>query len=168
MNIQVSTKLNMDVEKESQKKIKLLCKIALIVGIIGLIAYIIVSVAFFDEGEDPFWLEIILYTFSILFALGVVLPITMNAINKKAAKTIENVINYYEFSEENFTVISCRGEEKIAEVKHYYNEITKIRKTENYIYLHLGLRGAYPIEWKELTEEEIHWILLLKTEKGAQ
>ncbi len=58
MEFQVSTKLTPTVETESQKKIKLLCKISLIVGIIGLIAYIVVGVVAYEENEEPFWLEI--------------------------------------------------------------------------------------------------------------
>lgn len=162
MEIQVSTKLTADMEKESQKKIKLLFKIALIVGIIGLFAYVIIGVICFEEGEEPFWLEIELLISSLLFALGLVIPITLNVITKKSLKTVENMVNQYQFHEENFIVASYRGEEKIAEVKHYYHEITKVRLTEHYIYLHIGIRGAYPIALTQLTEEEKDWLLHLK------
>ncbi len=162
MEIQVSTKLTADMEKESQKKIKLLFKIALIVGIIGLFAYVIIGVVCFEEGEEPFWLEIELLISSLLFALGLVIPITLNVITKKSLKTVENMVNQYQFHEGNFIVASYREQEKIAEVKHYYHEITKVRLTENYIYLHIGIRGAYPIALMQLTEEEKDWLLHLK------
>ncbi len=162
MDIQVSTQLTADVERESQKKIKLLCKIGLIVGIIGLLSYIIIGVTCFEEDEEPFWLEIILLASSVLFALGLVIPITLNVVTKKSLKAVGNMVNRFEFNEEYFTVSSYRGEEKMAEAKHYYREVTKTRETENYVYLHIGIRGAYPIEISRLTEEEKAWILDLK------
>ncbi len=162
MEFQVSTPLNVDVEKESQKKIKKLCKISLIVGIIGLIAYILIGVIAFEEGEEPFWLEILLIASSVLFAIGLVMPIALNAATKKSLSTIHNVINQYEFYDEYVIVKSYRGEEKIAEAKNYYRELTKTRLTENFVYLHLGLRGAYPVARAALTEEQQAWLLALK------
>lgn len=165
MDIQVSTKITPYIEKENQKKIKLLCKIALILGIVGLIANIIIGVICFGEEEEPFWFELILMVFSMIFAIGLVVPIALNIISKKAMKTIENVVNQYAFRDDSFTVMSYRGEEKIAEAKHYYSELTKTRITEHYIYLDIGLRGSYPIEHINLTEEEKAWLLALKKKK---
>ncbi len=165
MQFQVSTKLNADVETESQKKIKFFCKIAFIVGIIGLIAYVLIGVFAYEEGEEPRWLEIELILSSISFAIGLVIPITLRTMTKKSLANIHNVVNTYDFSDEYVLVTSKRGEEKIAEVKNYYREITKVRLTENYVYLHLGLRGAYPIARTALTEEQQAWLLALRKSK---
>ncbi len=162
MEFTVRTALNPEVEMESQKRLKKLCKIALIVGIIGLIAYILISVIGFEEGEEPFWLEIVLLASSILFSIGLVIPITLNILTKKSLANIQNVENEYEFHEDYFVVVSRRGEEKIAEAKNYYSEITKIRLTDHYVYLHMGIRGAYPISRDRITEEEQTWLLSLK------
>lgn len=166
MKIEVSTKLTSRVEKESQKKIKILSRISLIVGIIGLLAYIVIGVAFFEEGEEPEWLEVELYIAALLFALGVVLPITLKVMTKKAMANLENVSNSYVFEDDYLLVRSYRGEEQIAETKHYYKEFSKIKKTKNYLYLYMGIRGAYPIEISALTEEQLSWILSIKDKKS--
>ncbi len=162
MEFKVSTPLGANVEVESQKKIKLLCRIALIAGIIGLIVYILIGVIAYDEGEEPFWLEIELIISSLSFALGLVIPIALKAVTKKSLSNLQNVVNEYEFFEEYVVVKSYRGEEKIAEAKNYYTEITKIRQTESYVYLHLGIRGAYPVLRGAMTEERQAWLLGLK------
>ncbi len=165
MHIEVSTKLTPQVELESQKKVKKLCRWSLIIGIIGMLINIIVSVACFEEGEEPFWLEVELYISCIFFALGLVIPITLKSMTKKSLANILNVVNYYVFEEEYVTVTSYRGEDKISEAKNYYTEFTKVKKTENYVYLHLGIRGAYPIEIAALTGEQLSWLLSLKPRK---
>ncbi len=162
MEFQVSTKLTPEIEIEGQKKIKKLCKIALIIGVLGLIAYILIAVIAYEENEEPFWLELMLWFFAVLFALGLIIPIVLKSVTKKSLSTISKVVNVYEFHEEYVIVKSYRMDEKIAEVKHYYSEITKIRQTENYVYLHLGLRGAYPITRSVLTEEQRSWLFSLK------
>ncbi len=153
MEIRVSTKLTAEMEKENQKKLKTGSFWAMIIGIIGLIAYIVVSVACFDEGEEPKWLEIFLYAFSVLFAIGLIFFLTTKNLIKKAVAN--GFTNEYLFTEEFATVTSYRGGEKVGEIKHYYNEFTKIRKTEYYLFLHLGVRGAYPIELCKINEEEL-------------
>ncbi len=96
-----------------------------------------------------------------MFAVGLVVPLTLKSITKKSLANIQDVVNEYDFHEEYVIVSSYRGEEKIAEVKNYYREITKTRLTENYVYLHLGLRGAYPVERSAITEEQQAWLLSL-------
>ncbi len=164
MQFDVETKLSVEVEKESQKKLRLLCKIAMIVGIIGLIANIMIGVIFFEDKE-PFWMEVFLYVSSVLFAIGLVIPIFLQQMTKKSLPVIHGVVNVYHFEEESFTVISMRSEEKIAEVKHSYVEISKVRETENYLYLHLSMRGVYPIARSALTEEGRVWLLGLGKKK---
>ncbi len=162
MEFQVSTPLGIDVEKENQKKTKTLCKISLIIGIIGVIANILIGVIVFEEGEEPFWLEIELILSSVFVSLGLVIPIFLNITTKKSLATLHNVVNHYEFHDEYLIAKSYQGEEKIGEVKNYYREITKVRLTENYVFLNLGLRGAYPILRSAITQEQQEWLLQLK------
>ena len=165
MKIEVSTKLIPQVEEENQKKTKRLCRLSLIVGIIGLLAFIIVNVVCLEEGEKSFWLEMLLLFAAMLFALGLVIPLALKIMTKKSMENLYNVVNRYVFEEEYLLVSSYRGEEKIAEAKHYYTEFSKIKKTQNYVYLCLGLRGAYPIEIAALTGEQLSRILSLKKKK---
>ncbi len=156
MQINVSTRLTQEVEIENQKRSKLVGLIAWIVGLIGCLIYIVVAVAFYGDGEDPLWLEILLWLSAGVFAVGLILHLTAKKTIKKAETN--DFLNEYSFEDSFVTVISYRGEEKIAEVKNYYTEFTKIRKTEKYLFLCMGMRGAYPIERSLLTEEQTAWI----------
>ncbi len=155
MQFEVSTALTKEVELDRQKKFKLGCWIALIVGIIGLFGYIVVAVVCFEENNEPFWLDILLWGSAALFAIGLIFLIAFGRVAKKMEGNIRNV---YSFDEEYVTVCSYRGEEKIGEAKNYYTEFTKVSKTENYLYLYMELRGAYPILLFELTEEQTNWL----------
>ncbi len=156
MKIEVSTSLTQEVERENQKAMKTFGKIAFWIGILGCIAYIAVSVAFFEEGEEPMWLEVCLWVFAVVFAVGLLAFLTAKKIVQKAAGNY--FLNKYVFEDDFVTVTSYRGEEKLAEVKNYYSDFTKIRKTENYFFLCMGMKGAYPIQRSLLTEEESAWL----------
>ncbi len=162
MELEVSTALTSEVETESWKKWEILFRIAFIVGVVGLIAYIVIAVIAFGEEKEPLWLEIELWASALIFALGLVIPLTVKNMIKKSLVNIQGVTNRYQFYEDYLITTSYRGEEKIAEAKNYYSEITKIRLTEHYVYLHLGIRGAYPIARSALSKEQQSWLLSLK------
>ncbi len=162
MQFQVSTTIESRIDEEMQKKTKRIYKILLCIGIIGIIANIVVAVALYSDKKEPFWLDVELYISALLFALGLVIPLTIKFLTKKLQKTTIGIVNVYEFFDDCLVTVSYRGEEKIAEVKNYFIEITKVLKTENFVFLHLGKRGAYPIEISALTEEQLAYVLNLK------
>lgn len=163
MHFQVSTKLTKEVDEEAGKKLKKWLKIAWIVGLIGIIVNLIIScTVYLDAEKDPLWLEIELYASAILFAFGLVLTLTVKSTEKKAQAYTMNAENRYEFFDDCVVTSSYRGEDKFAEVKNYFTEFTKIKKTEHYVLLHLGMRGAYPVEIAALTEEQLDWLLHIK------
>ncbi len=154
MRIEASAKLTAEMERENQAKLRKGSLITMWIGIVGLIVQIIVSVFFIEEEKDPKWLEILLYVAAVLFACGLIFFLTAKKTVQKTAES--GFFNEYVFEDTFVTVISSRGGEKIGEVKTYYWEFTKIRRTENYLFFQMGVKGAYPIALSTLQREEIN------------
>ena len=149
-----NTKFSFKVQKELNKNLEIGSKISLILGSIGLFIYIVLGVI---NETEPVWLNYILYPAAILFGFGLVFLITVNKTNKSA--NIFNTENNYEFSEEYFTIESIKNGEIIANVKVYYNEITKFKQTESYIFIYHTVTTAYPVEKLSMQKNEIDTLI---------
>ena len=124
------------------------CIISIIVGLIGLIAYIIIS-----TFKEMFILEVLLWIFAVLFGVGLVLLLTINKAIKKADET--KIICECEFDEEFMIVDAIKNNEQISSSKVYYKDIIKIKETTNYIFLYPNRQMAYPIKKDTISSSEL-------------
>lgn len=155
--------INKQVQTELSKTAKRNSIISLVVGIIGLLAYIIIS-----TFKEMFVLEILLWAFAVMFALGLVMLITINKLIKKASEN--KLICECEFDEEFMNVTAIKNEEQISYSKVYYKDLIKIKETENYVFLYPNKQMAYPVQKRDIPSNELS-ILKLKiasaiTKKG--
>ena len=77
-------KLNLEVNQELNKNVKTISLWFLIVGAVGLVAYILVF-AIFENLEDSYLLNVLLIESSIFFGVGIVYLILINKAIKKIA-----------------------------------------------------------------------------------
>lgn len=142
-----ATVINSEVQKEISKKAYIIWLTALIVGVIGLVAYIVLGTIFPDVSE----LDLLLF-FSMPFGFGLVFVLTI----KKQIKSIEklNQVNTYEFFEDYVVVSTVRNMEVVGSVKVYYKDLTKSKETEKYFLLYLNNVSVLPIKKDGLKPEE--------------
>ena len=142
-----ATVINSEVQKEISKKAYIIWLTALIVGIIGLVAYIVLGIIFPNVSE----LDLLLF-FSMPFGFGLVFVLTI----KKQIKSVQtlNQVNTYEFFEDHVVVSTVRNMEVVGSVKVYYKDLTKSKETEKYFLLYLNNVSVLPIKKDGLKKEE--------------
>lgn len=153
-------KITEEMQKELNSKPLLIYLIMAIIGGVGLLLYI--AVGTFKEYA---WLDYILFASSVFFGFGLVFYITMKNSYKK--NPYLNNIAEYELNEDHLIESIYKDDDQLANNKHYYKNIIKIRESKNYLFLFITIGSACAIPKNELTNDEI---TLLKSwiEKARQ
>ena len=145
--------INQQLQTELNKNVKRNSIIATIVGVVGLVAYIGLSM-----WKELFVFEILLWVSACLFGFGLVYIAMINKTNKKSAES--KIIGEYELEETFMTITASKGNEQISTAKVYYKDIIKVRETENYLFLYPNRQVAYPVPKNKLTPEELSMVKL--------
>ena len=109
------TEISREVQAELFKNAKIANIIALVIGSVGLLAYIILSIFI----ESPYLDALLL--FAIPFGFGLVFLISINITIKKAEQN--KAENEYVFDDELFAVTSSRNDNVVGTSKIYYKDI---------------------------------------------
>ncbi len=152
-------KVNTDLDKSMQKELSgtafKLSVAFIIVGAIGVAAFLIMEIAsiFIDALKDEEY-----FIYLILFAVFLGAGIGLLAVLKTAYKNVTSLVkvNCYEFYSDCFTVDQAMNGEIVAHAKLYYNQITKSKESKNYLFIYVGAAGAYPVLKSALTEAELN------------
>ncbi len=139
--------LNEKVQIELTKKNKMLSIVALVVGAIGLVAFVILSTMF----ENKLFGILLIFAFPFTFGLISVISINKNIKNFK----LHNITNNYQFNEDYFIVKSFNGTEQIGMSKINYANIYKLKQTETFLFIFANRVSAYPIIKAAITSEEL-------------
>ena len=134
-----------------RKKLKLICIIFLIVGSLGLVAYIALSTVF-----EKKWLDVLLI-FAVPFTLGLIGTITFVRLHKREAQA--QCVSESEFFADCFIfkTQNARGEKNTD--KFSYADAVLKRETEKYGYIFVLSRGLFLVFGKEdLTIPELNAI----------
>lgn len=142
--------LNEKVQIELTKKNKMLSTIALIVGALGLIAFVVCSTVW----ESKIFGLLLLFAFPFTFGLISIISINKNIKNFK----LHNIINNYQFNEDHFIVKSFNGNEQIGMSKINYTNILKLKETETFIFIFANRISAYPIIKQTISASELDTI----------
>ena len=151
-NIPVFPALN-----EYRKKLRTVSLIALIMGAVGVVVYIIGAFFETDDGGTPLWLDIFII-FAVPLGLGLVSYITIARLHVREKK--ENCMAEISFYADCFFYRSksaSRPEER-SESFFYPNAVLK-RETERYGYIFINGTGDFLVFGKEgLEESELNTI----------
>ena len=142
---------------EYRKKLKIASLISLIVGIAGVIAYVVLSVVLMDAGGDsPRWVDIFLI-FAVPCAFGLVLYISFVRLHSR--EKAEGAKAKCLFCADCF-VYNCKSLQKITETveKTAYADAVLKRENEKYGYI-FSKKGLFFVFSKEgLKAEELNAI----------
>ncbi len=141
------------VQKEFSAKLFYFSLVALIIGIVGTLAYIVLGTIL----EDARWVEVLL-VFCVPLAIGLVFLLSRRSLIKQSYKNVGST-NIYEFFSDCLIMREARGGMEIAVVRVNYNDIVKVKETANYVFFFYRLRNiAYPIDKNVLTVAEINTV----------
>lgn len=141
---------------EYRKKLKIASLISLIVGIAGVIAYVVLSVVLMDaSGDSPRWVDIFLI-FAVPCAFGLVLYISF--VRLQSREKAEGAKASCLFCADCF-VYSCKSPQKLTETveKTAYADAVLKRETEKYGYI-VSKKGLFVFSKEGLKEEELNAI----------
>ena len=119
-----------------------------------ILIYIIVSV-FLNKNTNV----LILSLMAFVSAVGILLIWCYFKIKRDTLK--ENRTNEVEFFEEYLESRVIKNEQVVATQKVNYNEIVKIKETEDYIFIYSTINNAFVVEKKQFTSQELVEIKLL-------
>lgn len=141
---EIRTKLDVKMQKELNKQLKVIYIVMLIIGAVVLISSFS---PLFNEKE------LILAYFGVFsIVAGILMLISLNRSEKLMSKTKENI---YAFNEDHIFVTTYNADDKISESKFYYKEIVKMKETKNYIFIFINVSRCLPISKDGLTATEI-------------
>lgn len=153
--IKIETQLDERAQKEFMGKLFIVSLVCLIIGSVGIAAYMAWSItAIILETYEPS--IVILVVFAFLFAFGLIFVISYNKIIKKART--EDKKEVYEFFNSYVVANDYVNGEQVATVKIYYKNIVKRKETKNYIYFYMQANAACPVGKADMTEGELNAI----------
>lgn len=127
--------------------------ILIVVGIIGLLLYVVLSTIFENSYLD------ILLVFAIPFVIGIVYYIL---INKNIKKMAENkFINAYTFENDFLNIATIKNGEIVGTQKLYYKDIVKIKENSEYIFIYPNKFNAFIIKKFNVNEEDLKAVRIL-------
>ena len=158
--ITIKTKLDENMQKELVRPALTTYLFMMIIGIIGLLAYIIIGTVVENANVEY------LLVFSIPFGMGLVFYLVI----KRQLKQIKNStnLNIYEFYEDFVNVKTMNNGEDVGTVKVYYKDIIKKRESKNYFFLFINNVNAFPVAKFGLTEDELKEIRILLNIQGKK
>lgn len=138
---------------EYRKKFKFVSLLLFIIGLIGVVAYIVLSTLYdIKYGKDPVWVKLLLIS-AVPFTLGLIGFITVVRLNKRAAqaKDFANCVFYGDCFFYNV--------ENKSSLKFVYADAVLKSENENYGYIYVFSKGEFAVFSKEdLSETEINTI----------
>lgn len=145
--VECETVIDINVQKKLTKKTYISSIIALIIGSIGLVAYLVLG-----SLINEIWTEIFLI-FAFPFAFGLIYIITL----KKNYKVLSGkvMVNCYVFDETNFTVTTIQNDNNLGSSQISYTEIYKCKEINDYIFIYLNKVSAFPIDKRRLKDNQL-------------
>ena len=149
----IKTKLDEKMQKELARPALVTYFFLMIIGIIGLLAYIIIGTAVANANVEY------LLAFSIPFIIGLVFYLIVKRQLKQTKNSTK--LNVYEFYEDFVNIKTMNNGETVGTTKIYYKDIVKRRESKNYFFLFINNVNAFPIAKCEFTEDELKKIRIL-------
>ncbi len=151
--IKIETQLDENAQKEFMGKLFIGSLISLILGSVGIAAYLVwdITAIILEAYEPGIYILIIV---ACLFAFGLIFIISYNKVVKKART--EDKKEVYEFFSNYVVANDYLNGEQVATVKIYYKQISKRRETKNYLYFFVNTNAACAVNKAAMTEGELN------------
>lgn len=165
--IETKVKIDNNVQEELNQKPKTISIICMLIGTLGLIVYIILSVVL---DPVPVWVDFLLI-FSAFLGVGIVEYFVVARVNKLAAKDDANSDVKLTFYEDYYIIEETKNNEEIGKKKIFYKDIGRVRETKNYLFIQpaKSINAFNPVNKNLVSAEELSQIKeYLKAAKGKK
>ena len=142
-----TTTIDATVQKDILKTQYIVCLVMLIIGTIGIVAYIVLQTIFDNSLFD------IMLLFAVLFGFGLVFTINTTSTIKKVGEN--PFTNKYAFDTDTLHIESIRGTEVVSTATTKYAELFKIKENDKYLLLYLNKMSVFPILKSELSAADL-------------
>ena len=144
-----------EARKALTKNLKLLWIALLIVGSIGIVAYIFFA-TFWEEiyGYEPDWAEIILVLSAIPFAVGLIFTLATKSQKKVDSKT-DDIQTNSEFFADCLIFREFKDGEQLGIFRIDYNQILRVKQRDSFLYLTIAQGISYPVFVGGISEIEL-------------
>ena len=142
-----AVEIDEDLQKEANEKVWIISLTSAIIGVVGLISYIILSIFF-----KSIWLTLLLCVMAFAFGFGIVYMFVINRINKKSVN--KESTDELEIFEDYIDLKTIKNGEVIVTLKTYYKDLFRIRETKNFLFLYINRSSALAVPKKVFTPEE--------------
>ncbi len=158
--LKVSTVIDAKAQKALSNNTMIASIIALVIGALGIVAYVILSTFINNSYID------ILLIFCIPFTIGLIYVITINKNIKAVA--VNQFTSEYDFDTDYFNVTSSRNGDIVGTQKVYYRDIYKIREKDEYIFIYINKFNVFIVKKSNISGEDLIALRsLLKLTDGA-
>lgn len=147
-----------EIQKKFSHKLYIASVISLVIGSVGLAAYLVTSVSYdFIYDFIPEWCNAFLL-FAVPFGFGLVFLLTLKSQIKNSRK-LEGIKNVYEFYSDCILARELRGGLQTGVVRFTYDNIVKTKDDEDMLYFYYQVKTlAYPLEKNSLTPAELNTV----------
>lgn len=158
------------VQKALFQKLFVCSVVALIIGAIGVLAYIILATVWETLYEyTPAWCDALL-VFAVPLGIGIVFTLSFRSTFKQAEK-LAGSVNEYEFYSDCVIIREINNGKEVAGRRTEYNRINTTQKGQYLLIRYLNNNQALPIDTATLSERELNTIkklLRLDVPEGAE
>ena len=144
--------VNGECQKLLQIRTRILWAILLIVNIISTTAYLVVTLSMKMEID-----LIIMICFAVILIASIAMFVVLHDQIKKANNL--GVINQYDFYEKTIKAKSIKDGQVKGTANHFYSEFILVKKVKDFIFLSPTKSSYYPINVKNMSEEEYKTLL---------
>lgn len=146
-----------EVARRMSKKLYIGSILALIIGSVGLAAYLAVSVGHYMVTEtDLVWADALL-VFALPFGFGLVFLLTLNRQYKQAA-AMSDCEMQYEFFSDGIVLREFRRGEQTGTAKFLYSQVMGARQNKEFLFFSLIKPASYPLLKSSMTAEELNTV----------
>ncbi len=150
----IETKVRIDekVQEDLNQKPKMISIIFMLVGTLGLIAYIILSVVL---DPVPLWVEFFLM-FAAFLGIGVVQYFVVKQTNKNSMKDENQTELSIVFNDDHYIASSFKNGEEIGRQKVMYSDVTIVRETTDYFFIKpsRAIQAFHTVDKKAVSAED--------------
>ena len=145
--VKVKTKIDKKVQISLSKKRLFVALVLTIMGVIGIIAYTVLTIAFDYDVLNRYLLLVI--PFGLGFAMIALIWQNIKKINGN------EFINEYEFNSEFLNISTTKNNEVIGTQKVYYKDIFKVKENKSYIFIYINQASVFVIDKTCVKADEI-------------
>lgn len=146
-----SVTVNQAMQRKLTKKLYIASIICLVIGVLGLAAYLVIAVVL--EKNESDYLDVMLL-FAVPFGFGLIFLLSLQKKYRDAVRAGERVMTY-EFFADGLVIREFSEGKQLAMSRADYSQMVKVAEKSEYIFIYFIKTALLPVDKATLTGEEL-------------